>query len=162
VNVNDATVLKSIIGTDEATVDDKGRILVSKKKRERLGENFVIALGQVGVVTAYPAHTWAKLEEKVIGGDDIINHGRDMFSRTIMATAEDELKFDAQGRIVVPKKLRELGKIRKDVLLLGCGDRLEIWDAEQYAIYCEDEDAYGIKRRDILSRAYLQMTGRFQ
>lgn len=157
---NIVTGLKSIMGSDEATIDDKGRILVSKKKRERLGDDFVVALGLVGVVTAFPAHSWERLEKVIIGGEDVINHGRDMFSRTIMGTAEDELKFDIQGRIVIPRKLRELGKLTKDVCIVGAGDRLEFWDAQEYAIYLQDENAYGIKRRDMLASALIQMSGK--
>jgi DNA-binding transcriptional regulator/RsmH inhibitor MraZ len=52
------TVLKPLIGTDEATIDDKGRILVGKKKRERLGEPFAIAVGEVGCLVAYPEPVW--------------------------------------------------------------------------------------------------------
>ena len=52
-------MIKPLIGTDEDTIDDKGRLLVSKKKRERLGEDFVMALGATGCVVVYPELVWA-------------------------------------------------------------------------------------------------------
>jgi MraZ protein len=147
---------RPIIGTDEATIDDKGRILVSKKKRERLGEPFVIALGTTGCLVAYPEPEWEKVQEE-INRYDRINQGRERYSRLIFGLADDELRFDAQGRVVVPRKLRELAKLDEKVLLVGCGDRLEIWAVDEWREYTEYPDTYGQKRREAIEKAYTQM-----
>ena len=67
---------KPLIGREEATIDDKGRILVSKKKRDRLGENFVIALGTCGCLVAYPEASWQKFVDGILSYDPI-NMGRE-------------------------------------------------------------------------------------
>jgi MraZ protein len=153
--------LKPLLGTDEATVDDKGRILVSKKKRERLGETFAIALGPLGCLEAYPQDVW---DEKVsrICAFDSLNPAVQQFGRLVLGTAEDELKFDAQGRVVVPQKLRELGKLKdKDkVLLIGCGDRLEIWSVSEWEQFQLYPDVYGLQRRQSIEKAYGQMVAK--
>ena len=47
---------------------------------------------------------------------------------------------DAQGRVVLPAMLRMMAGIKKDVITLGVGNRLEIWSAEKYQEYMSDID----------------------
>ncbi|MFI5387573.1 MAG: division/cell wall cluster transcriptional repressor MraZ [Fimbriimonadales bacterium] len=152
-------ILKPLIGTDEATIDDKGRILVGKKKRERLGETFAMAVGEVGCLVAFPEEAWRNKVNEMLGYDSL-NQGRQQYTRLFLGYADDELKFDQQGRVVVPQKLRELAKLTDKVLLVGCGDRLEIWAKEEYERFQEDTEGYGAKRREALAKAYGQMVGR--
>jgi MraZ protein len=147
---------KPLIGTDEATIDDKGRILVAKKKRDRLGNKFAIALGPIGCLVAYPEAAWRKKLAEIFSGPSI-NQGREQFSRLVLGLAEDELKFDVQGRVVVPVDLRKLAGLKKDVVLVGCGDRLEIWDKEEWSKYNASPDAYGLERREAVEKAYDKM-----
>ena len=149
-----ATKTERLLGTDEATLDDKGRILVSKKKRDRLGENFTVALGTTGCLTAYPEPVWEELVDSVLRFDPT-NLGRELYTRLVLGHADDELKFDAQGRVVIPAKLRELAGIKDkaQVLLVGCGDRLEIWAKEEYESYLKNPEAYGRERRDEILKA---------
>jgi DNA-binding transcriptional regulator/RsmH inhibitor MraZ len=62
--------------------------------------------------------------------------------------------------VVIPQKLREIAKLSDKVLLVGCGDRMEIWDKGEYERFQEDIEGYGAKRREALARAYGQMVGR--
>lgn len=153
-------VRKLILGEEDSTIDDKGRILVPKKKRERLGEDFTLALGQVGCVTAYPQWSFEKYAAKVLDDEDILNFGRDRFSRIFMSTAEDEIKFDAQGRCVIPQRLRQLGLLSGAVKLVGAGDRLEFWDMAEWRKYEQDEKGYGAQRRERLAAALREIGGR--
>lgn len=143
-----------LLGTDEATLDDKGRILVSKKKRERLGEAFTVALGTTGCLVAYPEPVWNELVNSVLRLDPT-NLGREMYMRLVLGQADDELKFDAQGRVVIPSRLRELAGIKdkSQVLLVGCGDRLEIWAKEEYGSYLKNPETYGSARREEILKA---------
>lgn len=152
-------ILKPLIGTDEATVDDKGRVLVGKKKRDRLGETFALAVGDVGCLVAFPELVWQEKVAEILRSDSL-NQGRQQYSRMFLGWAEDELKFDQQGRVVIPQKLRDLVGLREKVMLVGCGDRLEIWDKDEYAKYQIDTEGYGSTRRDSLAKAYGQMMGR--
>src|SRR5438045_9662631 len=93
-----AYTLKPLIGTDDATVDDKGRILVGKKKRERLGEPFAMAVGEVGCLVAYPEAVWHQKVGEILRIDSL-NQGRQQYSRMFLGYADDELKFDQQGRV---------------------------------------------------------------
>lgn len=156
----DASVpmIKPLIGTDEATIDDKGRLLVSKKKRERLGEDFVMALGATGCVVVYPELVWDKMVAEILENPST-NQGRQRFTRLMVGSAEDDMRFDRQGRVVVPQKLRESAKLVSDVLVIGCLDRLEIWAADEWATYQADTEAYAFDRQQAVDRAHRQMTG---
>ena len=147
---------KRLVGTDDATIDEKGRILISVKKRERLQPNFAIALGDNGCLYAYPGSKWEEIMEKVLSYDPT-NQGRQEYTRLVFGNSEDELNWDQQGRVVIPRKFRELAKLKEKVKLVGCGDRLEIWAEEEYALYQSDPDNYGKQRRDAIRDAWMDM-----
>jgi len=149
-----------LLGTDESTLDDKGRILFSKKKRDRLGDPFTLAFGTVGCLTAYPKPAWDALVKTILSHDPI-NFGREQYTRLVLGSAEDELRFDGQGRVVVPSRMRELAKIKEKepVMLVGCGDRVEIWSKAEYEKYNEFPEVYGLQRREAIEKAYRQMVG---
>lgn len=149
---------KPLIGTEEATIDEKGRILVGKKKRERLGDGFAIIFGTRGCLAAYPVGVWERMLEEILQYDSI-NAGREQYTRLVLGTAEDDLKFDAQGRVVVPQKMREAAKLKDKVLLVGCLDRVEIWAREEYELFQQDPESYGRQRREAVAKAYNEMVG---
>jgi MraZ protein len=152
---------KPLIGTDEAIIDSKGRILVSKKKRDRLGEPFAMALGNLGCLVAYPEAVWRRMFDEIMQYS-YINQGRQQYTRLVLGLADDDLKFDTQGRVVVPQKLRDLSKLNREVLIVGCGDRVEIWAKEEWDDFNKNQESYAQKRREAIEQAYLQMTGNRQ
>ena len=147
---------KPILGTEEATIDAKGRILVGKKRRERLGSGFAILVGPNGCLVAYPAQAWQRLVMEILQHDST-NPGLEQYSRLILGSADDELTFDGQGRVVIPSKMREQAKLRDKVLLIGCGDRMEIWAKEEFDLYNQNRGAYGRERRDDIDQARAEM-----
>lgn len=150
---------KPLLGNDEAIIDGKGRLLLAKKKRERLGPGFVMALGEVGCLCAYPAEVWDEMLDTIYSYESI-NLGRQMYSRMVLGSAEDELDCDEQGRVVVPAKLRKVAGLNKDVTIVGCGNRLEIWDRDEYVRYEATPLTYGRERREALQQALDVMKGR--
>lgn len=147
-----------LIGEEEATIDDKGRVLVSKKKRDRLGEGFVLTQGPFGCLEAFPADIWDELTDDILKYDRL-NEGRREVARLYIAPAVDELKFDAQGRCVIPQKLREAARIESKLVLIGCGDFVEIWAKEEYQRYLDDPKHYNGSRRLAFNEAYGRMRG---
>jgi MraZ protein len=148
--------LKPLLGTDEATIDSKGRILISKKKRERLGEDFAMCLGDNGCLYAYPGPRWERILDEVDAADPT-SPGRQTFTRLVLGTADDEFGFDDQGRVVVPQKLRTMANLDKEVILIGCGDRLEIWAKEEYTKFLEYGDSYQQERKEAIRDARREM-----
>jgi len=147
---------KPLLGTDEATIDEKGRILISVKKRDRLGSDFTVCLGDNGCLYAYPAWKWNEIMARVLSFDPT-NQGRQAYTRLVFGYSDDELNCDQQGRVVIPRKLREKAKLKEKIKLVGCGDRLEIWAEEEFDKYELNPEAYGKERQDAIRNAWMDM-----
>ena len=72
-------------------MDGKGRILVSKKKRDRLGEPFVMAVDDSGCIVAYPEQTWAEMVGEILNYRSL-SQGRKQYTRLLARMAEDDLR----------------------------------------------------------------------
>ena len=120
------------------TVDTKGRLIVPSKFREILGEQFVVTKGMDGCLFAFSNDDWKVFEEK-LKALPITNKNARKFARFFLAGAAD-VEVDKQGRILLPQHLREFGEIDKDVVLVGVGSRIEIWDRDKWIVENSDDD----------------------
>ena len=147
-----------LLGTDEATIDDKGRVLVGKKKRERLGETFALSVGAEGQLVAYPMAEWERMVTEILSYPSI-QPGTQLYSRFVLADAEDDIKFDSQGRFVVPQRLRQIANLKDKIVLVGLATRMEIWAKQEYEEYNAYRDTYRAERVKSIRSAYDLMTG---
>jgi len=152
---------KPLIGTEEANIDDKGRILFSKKKRERLGDDFTVVQGKPGCLVAYPRPVWEQLLSEIFAVGTM-NPAREEYTRLVLATADDDLKFDSQCRVVIPHKMRSAAKLADKVLIIGCGDRVEIWAKAEWEEFNKYPTEYEKGRRAVIEDAYNRMVERGQ
>ena len=120
------------------TVDTKGRLIIPSKFREILGEQFVVTKGMDGCLFAFSNDDWKVFEEK-LKALPITNKNARKFARFFLAGAAD-VEVDKQGRILLPQHLREFGEIDKDVVLVGVGSRIEIWDRDKWNAENSDDD----------------------
>ena len=155
-NSTEVRELRPIIGTEEASIDDKGRVLVSKKKRERLGDTFAVTLCECGCLAAYPLETWNRMWME-LSSRGPLDPSSLRYEELLYNFADDEVKFDPQNRATISKRLRDVGKLKKAVLLVGRGRRVELWDPEERAEYLAKGDDYEAARREELQRAALQV-----
>jgi division/cell wall cluster transcriptional repressor MraZ len=152
-----ARVLLPLINKDEATLDDKGRLLFSKQKRDRLGDVFAIGLCDNGCLAAYPLEVWAEMWAKIRSYSPLDLTFR-RYSELLYNYADDEVKFDPQNRAVINKTLRTEGKLTSKVHIYGCGDRAELWDPVEREIYEKNKTAYAQQRREEYERAWMQLS----
>ena len=128
------------MGEYNHTIDAKGRLIVPSRFRESLGDIFVVTKGLDGCLFVYDNEEWNAFEEK-LKSLPLTNKDARTFVRFFLAGAA-EVEVDKQGRILVPGVLREFAGLKKDVVLIGVGSRIEIWDRERFdgaAVY-EDMD----------------------
>lgn len=118
------------IGEYSHTLDNKGRLIVPSKFRELLGEVFVVTKGLDGCLFVYAKSDWDILEEK-IKGLPLSNANARKFSRFFLGGATN-CDVDKQGRILIPANLRGFAGLEKDAVLVGVGNRIEIWDKETW------------------------------
>lgn len=120
------------------TVDTKGRLIIPSKFREILGEEFVVTKGMDGCLFAYANDDWKVFEEKLTSLP-ITNKDARKFARFFLAGAA-QVEVDKQGRILLPSHLREFGELEKDVVLVGVGSRIEIWNRDKWEAENSDDD----------------------
>ena len=118
------------MGEYSHTIDAKGRIIVPVKFRESLGDNFVVTKGLDNCLFVYTKEDWQKFEEK-LRTLPLTNKDARKFSRFFMAGAAP-CEMDKQGRTLIPATLREFAQMKKEVVLTGMADRIEIWSKEKW------------------------------
>jgi len=149
---------KPLVGTEDTTIDKMGRVLIPKTKRDRLGDDCAITLGANGCVVILPEWHWLELQQWLYQAPKE-NAGAQEYKRMVFGEAQDSLRFDAQGRLVIPQRLRELARLKQKVKLVGAFDRVEVWDEDEYRQFLENPDEYGKDRRLRLERALRLMQG---
>jgi hypothetical protein len=51
------------------------------------------------------------------------------------------VEIDKAGRIAIPQSLREFSALSRECVILGIEKYIELWDADQYRSYWEDNEA---------------------
>ena len=126
------------MGEYHHTIDDKGRIIIPSKFRTELGDKFVLTRGLENCLFAYPETTWNKIVEKLNKLPFTKKDARN-FSRFFLSGAT-VVEFDKQGRINISSPLTTYANLTKECVVIGVGDRLEIWDNEKWNQFFEENE----------------------
>lgn len=121
------------IGEYTHTIDEKGRLAVPKKFRKALEKGAVVTRGLDHCLFFYTKDEWLLLAEK-LSQLPFAQANTRAFARLMLAGAMD-VDVDKQGRIMVPEYLRDYAGIKKDVIVAGLYNRLEIWDKGEWDAY---------------------------
>ena len=119
------------IGEHKQKMDTKGRVVVPSKFRDELGNQVVVTKG-LGeqCLYAFSRESWekvvSKLEELPMTNMKVRN-----FNRFFLAGANN-LEADKLGRVLVSSALREYALLDKEVVWVGVGNRMEIWDIDKW------------------------------
>ncbi len=127
------------VGEYSHTIDDKSRLTIPAKLREKLGDEFMLTRGTDGCLFAYPMDAWEEFEEKLRELPGTGNNDARKFIRFFTAKAA-VAEPDKQGRILIPSALREHAGLKKEVVLTGVLDRVEIWDVDKWNEYNDYDD----------------------
>lgn len=123
----------SFLGEYQHNIDDKGRLAVPVKFRERLAHGAVVTRGLDASLFLLPVEEWGKLTEK-IASLPLGQANARAFARLMLAGAMD-ISLDQQGRFILPEFLRSYAGLRKSVTIVGVHSRLEIWDTDAWNAY---------------------------
>lgn len=114
-----------LIGEYHHTIDDKGRVIIPSKFRYDLGEKFIITRGLDKCLFVYSENEWNKLVDRLKKLPFTQQDARN-FLRFFLSGAT-ECEFDKQGRINITSPLVNYAGLKKDCVIIGVNDRLEIW-----------------------------------
>lgn len=122
------------IGEYQHSIDEKGRLAVPAKFRFALQKGIVVTRGITDkCLFLYPVDEWEKLAGK-ISGTSIAKANSLALARLMLAGAMDSV-LDSQGRVLVPDYLRKYADLKKEVVIAGLYNRLEIWDKDAWEKY---------------------------
>ncbi len=121
-------------GINKISVDAKGRFLLPKQRRERLEASGVSTV----VVTAdpsrclliYPMNEWQKFEAQIVALPNAHPAAR-QYQRLYLGYAT-EIEFDSSGRLLLTSELRDYAGLGRKAAVLGQGNKLELWDLDQF------------------------------
>lgn len=122
--------LMFFVGEYNHTIDAKGRVMVPAKLRDGLGESFYVTKGMDGCLFAYTTEEFEKFQTNLMSLPLTKKELRDV--QRIFLAGADSPEPDKQGRILIPQVLREHAGLLKEVVFLGVGNRVEIWDKEKW------------------------------
>jgi len=127
--------LPSFSGKHYYTLDLKGRIIIPAPFREILSSNYSLKLIFANDVfdrclCAYPVNEWNSLMEKVKEKPQTSDAIRYFMRRVIGSAIECDI--DKQGRVLIPSALRVDARLNTEVIIVGQGNRIEIWDKKEF------------------------------
>lgn len=138
VNCGEKWVILMLMGEYHHSIDDKGRLTIPSKIRYELGETFIVTRGLDNCLFVYPKNEWNNIITKykeLPNTKDARN-----FMRFFLSGAT-ECEFDKQGRINISAPLIKYADLKKDCVIIGVNDRLEIWSKESWETFItENED----------------------
>jgi MraZ protein len=120
-----------LLGEYEHTIDEKNRLTLPARFRESFSEGVVISRGMDRCLSVYSRAEWESAVDTRLGAlDPLSREARSMQRYFYSGAAEAEL--DKQGRIVIPAGLAEYAGLRRDVIVAGVRDRLEVWNRDTW------------------------------
>lgn len=127
------------LGEYHHSIDDKGRVSVPAKFRADLVQGAVVTRGLDTSLFLLPLEEWGKLADK-LAGLPLGQADARAFSRLMLAGAMD-IVLDGQGRFVIPEYLRKYAGLKREVVIVGVHNRLELWDEEEWNKYTAQSEA---------------------
>jgi MraZ protein len=128
------------LGEYEHTIDVKGRLAVPARFRTQMAQGSVISKGMGRCLSVYTVERWEQKSSELVAGlssDEL----RD-FERRVYPSAS-EVELDAQGRMIIPMKLRLYAGLESNVTVAGVRDHFEVWDRLTWQSYQEQLEVEG-------------------
>ena len=138
------------MGEYHQKIDEKGRLTIPAKLRSELGDNFIVTRGLDGCLFIYKKETW----EKIINNYQELPNVKEArnFMRFFLSGATN-LEFDKQGRINISQPLIKYADLLKDTIIIGVGDRLEIWSNDRWEkLLTENENNFSEMADNLFSQ----------
>ncbi len=136
-------------GATKVTLDDKGRMVMPTRYREQIGERaagrLVVTVDRDQCLLIYPLPDWEQLERRLMSLPSLNPQARRL--QRLMVGHATDLDLDGHGRLLLPPELREFARLERHAMLIGQGNRFELWDearwSERREVWLKSEDGQG-------------------
>ncbi len=133
-------------GASSLSLDNKGRMFMPTRYRQSLLDEcdgkLVLTVDRDRCLLLYPFPAWEAVERQLNGLSGIDRRVRRL--QRLMIGYACELDMDGNGRILLPQHLRKYANMEKHIMLIGQGNKFELWDEEtwnkQQEIWLAEED----------------------
>jgi MraZ protein len=142
-----------LLGTSKGVPLTEKGLLLPPHLREGLQQGCVITRGLDGCVVVFPADVWEALLERIEGGTSFLRAAARAFQRHLFGGAS-VATLDPDGLIQIPAFLRRFAELEDEVVLVGVGDRLEVWSAHRWS-----HEEYRVNERSLRSSEELSELG---
>ena len=122
-----------LIGHYKTKLSAKGRIALPSKLKQSLGTKLIITAGYEKSLMIISDKNWQTVVGEVTNKQLTLGPAR-ATDRFLLGSAF-EVEPDSQGRFIIPKYLRDYADIKKDVVFIGVGNRVELWSQEKWDNY---------------------------
>lgn len=122
-----------LIGEYRHTIDTKKRLALPAKFRKELGKTVVVTRGIDNCLVVYSEKEWKVMSDK-LGKLPASQVEARSFARIMLAGAM-AVNLDRLGRILIPDYLKKYAGLKKNVVVCGLFNRLEIWDGRKWEVY---------------------------
>ncbi len=124
-------------------LDVKGRLILPSRFRDiykdNLVENFYLTRGLDQCVFMFAENEW-RLQEKKFRAMSFTKKETRRFNRVFFSGAAC-IAPDKQGRFIIPPYLKEYAGIKKEAVILGVSNRIEIWDTKSWQEFYDDSQS---------------------
>lgn len=137
----------------ECKLDAKGRLVLPAKIKSNLpetsGNEIVIRRGFEPCLVIYPELEFKKIYNKIAGLNEF-NEKYRLLQRTFFRGSMP-VELDNMGRFLIPRPMQKFAQLEKDVIIVGLGNRAEIWNPELYEEHLiKDQNEYAALAQKIL------------
>ncbi|MPZ99772.1 MAG: cell division/cell wall cluster transcriptional repressor MraZ [Dehalococcoidia bacterium] len=119
-------------GTFEHSIDERGRLAIPARYRSAFVGGGVLRESPEGCLEVYTQDTFDEEVQRRLAADDGNRHLNGRRIRRSFLPGAFAAELDKQGRVLVPQQLRTAGDLEGRVLVVGCGDYLELWRPERW------------------------------
>lgn len=126
-------------GTYQHSLDAKNRLLVPSKLKALLTSTVYIMKGFDGCLSVFDANSFQNYVEKLQKYS--YNHAKEREFLRVILSSVVEMEADKVGRLQIPTSIIKKYNIEKDVVVVGVGDHVEIWNKTKWDEYIEKSDA---------------------
>lgn len=120
------------LGTHEHSLDDKNRLSLPSKLAAKFSNRTVyVSKGFEGCLELRTVEDFEKRSQEILAYSQNKKDSR-ILARQILANAA-EIEMDKANRILIPANLIQMAGLKKNVIIIGLGNKLEVWDTKSYA-----------------------------
>lgn len=136
------------VGNPKGSIDTKGRIIIPAKFRHEFGDSCILEKGIDNCIFIYKKDVWLEYAKKHVPDRTDEDELTRNLQFSFFSGVEDR-EVDLQGRVNMPEGMINHAGIAKEIVFMGCMDRIAVWSKENYDAKIEDP---AMSQKELLDR----------